>query len=47
MKISRTDARRSKRKKKRKVSFELNKKDVEYINKNTRFDEEEIQEWYR
>ena len=49
MKLARVEARRSKRKKKRKVSFsvELSRQDVEYLRKNTRFDEDEIQDWYR
>ena len=49
MNLSRTEARRSKRKKKRRVSFSLglSRQDLQYLNKNTRFDEDEIQEWYR
>ena len=49
MQMSRSEARKSKRKKRRKVSFStgLSKQDAEYLRKNTRFDEDEIQDWYR
>ena len=32
---------------KKKVEFELTDEDMKYLKENTRYDEEEIQEWFR
>ena len=42
-----TNKKVKKKKKKVKVNVGLSKQDVEYLNKNTRFDEQEIKNWYR
>ena len=35
------------KRKKKKVNLGLTRQDIEYLQKNTRFDEQEIVEWYR
>ena len=51
MQFVRSGNRRSKRKKRRKSScgdvVGLSQRDKEYLRRHTRFDEEEIEDWYR